>query len=106
MAIRIPPAPVFLATKWEAFANRGRGDLLASHDLEDVITVVAGRPEIVGEVRASRPDLRLYLASRIEAFLQQDMAPYAVQGALPDSALVPELVPQTIGRLHDLATYP
>jgi hypothetical protein len=53
LEIRIPPAPVFLGTKWEALANPGRegaGDYYMSHDLEDIITVVAGRPEITDEV--------------------------------------------------------
>jgi len=47
IVIQIPTAPVFLATKWEAFIRRGEGDLLWSHDLEDIVTVVAGRAEIL-----------------------------------------------------------
>lgn len=35
--IRLVAAPVFLATKFEAFANRGKNDLLGSHDLEDIV---------------------------------------------------------------------
>ena len=37
--INLIPAPYFIATKLEAFKNRGQNDYLASHDLEDVITV-------------------------------------------------------------------
>ena len=36
----------FVATKLEAFADRGRGDYQASHDLEDVLTVLAGLDEL------------------------------------------------------------
>jgi predicted nucleotidyltransferase len=43
LSIRIPRAPVFVASKLAAFRSRGRDDLLASHDLEDVVAVVAGR---------------------------------------------------------------
>lgn len=35
-SIRLITAPVFIATKLEAFADRGGGDFLASHDLEDI----------------------------------------------------------------------
>jgi len=38
--IRVIAAPLFLATKFEAFLGRGRNDFLASHDLEDLITVL------------------------------------------------------------------
>ncbi len=106
LVIRVPPAPVFLGTKWEAFHGRGGGDILGSHDLEDLITVVAGRPEIVAEVRAARADLREYLALRTNAFLEDDLARYAIQGALPDAIVIPELVPQTLERMRDLGNYP
>lgn len=41
--IRLISAPVFLATKFEAFATRGNGDLMSSHDFEDIINVLDGR---------------------------------------------------------------
>jgi hypothetical protein len=40
----------FVATKFEAFHGRGNNDHLASHDLEDIITVVDGRPELMGNL--------------------------------------------------------
>jgi len=51
--IRAVTAPLFLATKIEAFRSRGREDLVASHDLEDLIAVVDGRAALVGEVNAA-----------------------------------------------------
>ncbi len=52
--IRVVSASVFVATKLEAFVSRGCGDFLSSHDLEDVLNVVDGRPELSEElVRAS-----------------------------------------------------
>lgn len=62
--IRLIAAPVFLATKFEAFADRGGGDMMSSHDFEDIINVLAGRPSIEDEVRAALPDLRAYLGAR------------------------------------------
>lgn len=43
MTIKVISAPYFCATKLEAFKGRGAGDYLASHDLEDIITVIDGR---------------------------------------------------------------
>ena len=48
--IRMVSAPYFLITKLEAFDGRGRGDYLGSHDIEDLIAVLDGRPSIVDEV--------------------------------------------------------
>ena len=49
-------APVFLATKLEAFRGRGQGDFLFSHDLEDLMAVVDGRAALVEECRLSPPE--------------------------------------------------
>jgi len=62
--IRLIAAPVFVATKFEAHADRGAGDLLASHDLEDIVNVIDGRPSLLSEIVASPGELREYLAGR------------------------------------------
>jgi len=62
--IRLIAAPVFVATKFEAHADRGAGDLLASHDLEDIVNVVDGRPSLLREIEAGSAALREYLAKR------------------------------------------
>ena len=48
----------FLATKFTAFLDRGDRDYYGSHDLEDFITVVDGRAEIVAEVGRAPLGLR------------------------------------------------
>ncbi len=86
--IRMIAAPVFLATKFEAFADRGKGDLLGSHDLEDIINVVDGRPEIVGEIALSPIELQRYLAGRCSALLAMPNFMDALQGMVfPDESL-------------------
>jgi hypothetical protein len=92
LSILIPTAPVFLATKWDAFLGRGKGDFLESHDLEDLITVVAGRPEILEEISEEPLDLRQWLAAMARDFLENPQSTYALQGALPDAANVPGLL--------------
>lgn len=67
--IRLVSAPLFVASKFEAFADRGSEDLLASHDLEDIITLIAGRPELVGEAAFADEELRGYLAQRCAGLL-------------------------------------
>lgn len=43
----------FVATKLEAFDGRGNNDFVMSHDLEDVICVLDGRPELENEITNS-----------------------------------------------------
>jgi hypothetical protein len=61
--------PHFLASKMEAFHNRGEGDHLMSHDLEDLVVVVEGRPEIVTEVEAAGAEVRAFLAEGVAGLL-------------------------------------
>jgi predicted nucleotidyltransferase len=83
MQVRLIAAPVFMATKLEAFAGRGGGDFMASHDLEDLITVVDGRAEIVDEVSAASVELRDYLAARLRAILANPQFMEALPAHLP-----------------------
>jgi predicted nucleotidyltransferase len=69
LAIRLILAPLFVATKFEAFADRGNEDLLGSHDMEDIINVVDGRPELTDEIRGGPNELPIYLAERCASLL-------------------------------------
>jgi predicted nucleotidyltransferase len=60
--IRLISAPAFLATKFEAFATRGSNDIMASHDFEDIINVLDGRPGIETEIADAGGELATYLA--------------------------------------------
>jgi predicted nucleotidyltransferase len=65
---RLTPA-LFLATKLEAWIGRGRGDMLGSRDLEDILLLVDGRPEIVDEVRGADRAVRDFVAEQVELLL-------------------------------------
>lgn len=77
--IRVVTAPCFLATKLEAFSNRGHGDFVASHDLEDIIEVVNGRPAIESELSTTHEKVRNFVARQFETMLGDR----AFLGALP-----------------------
>ncbi|HYW42932.1 MAG TPA: hypothetical protein VE959_08750 [Bryobacteraceae bacterium] len=83
LSIRIVTAPVFLATKLEAFKSRGIGDYFGSHDLEDAVSVIDGRAELLGEIRAAQPARREYLANEWETLLRDPRFVDALPGHLP-----------------------
>jgi hypothetical protein len=80
LTIRLITPLCFLATKMEAFLKRGRGGYWASSDLEDIIMLVDGRPEIVTEIQATEPKLKEYLTKQIHHWLQDEAFKEALAG--------------------------
>lgn len=66
--IRLINAVYFLATKVEAFHDRGGGDYL-HHDIEDIVTLVDGRESIVDEVLAADDEVRDFLREEFDNLL-------------------------------------
>lgn len=84
--IRLIPAPLFVATKLEAFAGRGNNDYLFSHDLGDLLAVIDGRDALIEECRASTPELKAYLRDWIARLLAAPAFLEALPGHLPGDA--------------------
>lgn len=58
-----------------------------SHDLEDIVTVVDGRPEVVAEIGAAASEVRAFIASEIGTLLNNQDFVDALSGfLLPDAA--------------------
>ncbi len=70
LTIRHANAPAFLALKWAAFRDRGADDPFNSHDLEDIIGVIASRPVIVAEVQAAPHAVKAFVRSQMEWLMQ------------------------------------
>ena len=86
--IRMVSAPAFLATKLEAFASRGAGDILSSHDLEDVLNVVDGRPELGDELDAAPEALQQAVRAAIAGLLEHPDFANGLPGLVSDPGRV------------------
>ncbi len=89
--IKLIHAPVFIATKLEAFKDRGHyangdPDFLGSHDMEDIITVTDRRPELLAECRAMPAELRAYLAQAFSGLFKHPDFETTLAGHLPGDA--------------------
>jgi hypothetical protein len=102
--IRMVSAPYFLATKLSAFADRGQGDYMASHDLEDMVAVLDGRPEIVTEVAQAPEKLRRHLAEQFRGFLGNARFTDALPGHLPRDESSPSRAQVVMDRMAEIAT--
>jgi hypothetical protein len=101
--LRVITAPLFLATKIEAFHSRGDEDYFASRDLEDVVTIVDGRPSLAGEVKDSSGDVRIYVAQAIKTLLGEPRFLDALPGFLLPDPANQERFEHLTTTLHELA---
>lgn len=101
--IRLITAPYFLGTKLDAFEDRGRGDYLESHDLEDVLSVVDGRPEIIGEMARAPASLRKFVADVFARLTADAGFINALPGLVSDRDSSAVRVPIVLGRLEQIA---
>jgi predicted nucleotidyltransferase len=101
--IKLINAPVFIATKIEAFKGRGNNDFLDSHDLEDVITVIDGRNTLLQEVESSELDLRLYLKHEFSSLLSDPRFTESLHGHLPGDPASQRRVPLLRSRMRALS---
>ncbi len=87
LKIRIAKASYFIATKIEAFHGRGKGEYLGSHDIEDIITIIDGREELVEEISSTSPELKSYISEAFKLFLSDESFVESISGhLLPDDA--------------------
>ena len=101
--IRAVTAPLFIATRIEAFRSRGRDDFVASHDLEDIIAVIDGRPALADEVTRAPAQIRRFLASTFGRWLENPDFVAAVPGHLPADMASQARAPVVLDRLRAVA---
>lgn len=99
LTVRCASAVAFVATKLEAFHDRGNGDVLASHDLEDVLNIVDGREELRAELAAAPAGVQAAIA---QAFAQLLSQPDFIN-ALPGLLAEPDRVPIVTQRLLEMS---
>jgi predicted nucleotidyltransferase len=70
--IKILQPVYFLASKMEAFKDRGGGDGRTSSDFEDIVYILNNRSTIWDEIEKSPSHLRTYLKNEFQKILQDD----------------------------------
>ena len=81
--LRLISPVAFLATKYEAFSDRGGGDFKGSPDLEDFVAVVDGRENIAAEIDRAPAGMRLYIIDAVRRLMANDEFGEALPGQLP-----------------------
>ncbi|MGS1110402.1 hypothetical protein ACVCNH_29430 [Achromobacter anxifer] len=99
VTIKLMSAVAFVATKLEAFASRGGGDFMNSHDLEDVLNIIDGRGELGAELAVAPVELRKAVG---DAFAQLIKNP-DFANVLPGLIAEPERAGLIMERLNRLS---
>ena len=94
----------FVATKLEAFRGRGGDDYAASHDLEDLLTIVDGRPTLTDEMLNAPTDVQRYIAIECRRLLDTRAFRDALPGYLLPDAASHACQPLLLDRLELLAS--
>jgi hypothetical protein len=92
----------FLATKLEAFKDRGDGDYLGSKDIQDLLAVVDGCSAIVGWISRRPSEFQNYIAEEFTFLINESRFHDALAGHLDDHNREPIVLErlQSIASLH------
>lgn len=100
--IKMITGPYFLACKLAAFGSRGEGDYLMSHDMEDIVAVLDGRPEVVVEIGQARITLRKHLIESFRDLLENYRFREALSGHLPPDGASQSRIPTILARIKQI----
>lgn len=101
-AIRAAHPVALLATKWEAFFDRGFNDPFGSHDLEDLLMLIAGRAELAAELPLLTADVRAFIADSARMLRAESWFDDALEGTFPDAQRLPAILEGVRARLDRL----
>ncbi|MGD9570735.1 MAG: nucleotidyl transferase AbiEii/AbiGii toxin family protein [Thermoleophilia bacterium] len=100
--IRAAAPPWLVATKLAAYRGRGRDDPMASHDFEDIVRLVDGRPELAQEIADAPEDLRAAVRTEMRLLETRRDFGEAVRGTMPPDAASQARAAVVEGRWRDI----
>ncbi|MFT3906689.1 MAG: hypothetical protein QM718_10325 [Steroidobacteraceae bacterium] len=103
VGINLISAPAFIATKFDAFDTRGGGDMMASHDFEDIINIVEGRSTLVDDIRNTVPPLRAFVVGRLAEILADQRFRNTLPGLITPDELHTQRVAAVLARLSEVS---
>lgn len=86
LTIRLIPPTYFIATKLEAYLQRGNDDPIGSRDIEDILTLIDGRTELLEELLDAPAALKTYVSEQMATLCEHGDFSYAVQAATNNDA--------------------
>lgn len=104
-SIYVVSSPYFVATKLEAFNGRGKEDYLGSHDMEDIITVINGREDIVEDILDADEKVRTHLQEEFEKLVNNTGFVQSLPGHVSYDSLNLGREKVVLDKLHRVISY-
>lgn len=102
--VKVVNIPVFLATKFEAFSDRGGRGYYGNSDIEDIISILAYRRDSAQLIADAPPAVRNYLAAEARELLALRSIENIVSGCFEADPASQALVPTVMLALRNIAT--
>jgi hypothetical protein len=80
--INVLPLPYFIASKFEAFNNRGKGDPRTSHDFEDVVYILDNLTDLEARLIEAPTDVKIFLKRELMSIIKDKIKQEAIMGNL------------------------
>lgn len=100
------PVAYLIASKLEAFLDRGRGDFIGSSDIEDVLAVLDGAIDVEEKILAATPSVRDCLKTEFGKLLAKDKFVEAIYGHVPSAEGGPSRAERVLAILKNVAQGP
>jgi predicted nucleotidyltransferase len=84
LSIQLFTIPYLLASKVEAFRDRGKGDFIFSRDFEDIITVIDGAENVRAALASSPNEVKNYLRDQFQKWCADDAFIQSLSAHLPN----------------------
>jgi BMFP domain-containing protein YqiC len=84
--IKIFSLPYLIASKIEAFKDRGHDDFIASSDMEDIVTILDGAEDFSAQIAGAPRSVRTYLQKEFQELLKDEAFQDGLVGNLPPAA--------------------
>lgn len=104
VTVKIVRPAHFVATKLAAYLSRGNNDPLDSHDVEDILTLIDGRPEIADEILQANSELRTYISSQLGTLQKHRDFEYAIAAASNGDVAREEVISKRVDVIVSFAT--
>jgi hypothetical protein len=82
VVVKILPLPYFLASKLDAFFDRGIKDLYGSHDFEDILYIFNYTTTLGEQISSADKDVKLYLIECSNKILNSESIMAVIPGHL------------------------
>ena len=84
--IKIFSLPYLIASKLEAFKDRGHDDFMGSSDMEDIVTIIDGAADFQKEITGAPQSVKSYLQDCFRELLADERFLDGLEGHLPPAA--------------------